>query len=96
MAHTKPDERNAVREASTFHGLRGFLGAAANRLRANLWSILQTAIAASVAYFLALVVVLGHQQPFFAPIAAVVTLSLTLGYRGRRAVELAIGVRWGW
>ena len=94
MARTKTDERNAMREASTFHGLRRFLTAAANRLKSSLWSILQTAIAVSGAYFLALVV-LGHQQPFFAPIAAVVTLSITLGHRGRRAVELAIGVAVG-
>ena len=93
-ARTKTDECNAMREASTFHGLRRFLTAAANRLKSSLWSILQTAIAASGAYFLALVV-LGHQQPFFAPIAAVVTLSITLGHRGRRAVELAIGVAVG-
>jgi uncharacterized membrane protein YgaE (UPF0421/DUF939 family) len=83
-----------MRETSTFHRLRRFLTAAANRLKSSLWSILQTAIAASAAYFLALVL-LGHQQPFFAPIAAVVTLSITLGHRGRRAVELAIGVAVG-
>ena len=36
--------------------------------------------------------VVGHSQPFFAPISAVVTLGLTVGERRRRAVELAIGV----
>src|ERR671933_2684389 len=94
MTRTKPDERNAMREADIFHRLRAFLATAASRLRSSLWSILQTAIAASAAYFLALVV-LGHQQPFFAPIAAVVSLSVALGQRGRRAVELAIGVAMG-
>ena len=56
--------------------------------------IFQTAVAASAAWFIALEL-LGHQQPFFAPIAAVVTLGLTVGERRRRAVELAIGVAVG-
>jgi len=63
-------------------------------VRANGWPILQTAVAASAAYFFA-TVVLGQQQPFFAPIAAVISLGLTLGQRGRRAVEVVIGVAVG-
>jgi uncharacterized membrane protein YgaE (UPF0421/DUF939 family) len=39
--------------------------------------------------------VLGHEQPFFAPVAAIITLGLTISQRGRRAVELAIGVAVG-
>jgi uncharacterized membrane protein YgaE (UPF0421/DUF939 family) len=35
---------------------------------------------------------LGHAQPFFAPVAAVVTLSLAPGERGKRALEVALGV----
>ena len=57
----------------------------------NVWPILQTAVAASVAYFLA-AVVLDNEQPFFAPVAAVVTLGLAPGERGRRALEVALGV----
>lgn len=54
----------------------------------------QTAVAAGIAYFLAELLI--HQdQPFFAPVAAVVTLSLTLGQRGRRAFEVAVGVALG-
>jgi uncharacterized membrane protein YgaE (UPF0421/DUF939 family) len=56
--------------------------------------ILQTSVAASAAWLIATELV-GHQQPFFAPISAVVTLGLTLGERRRRAVELAIGVAVG-
>jgi uncharacterized membrane protein YgaE (UPF0421/DUF939 family) len=56
--------------------------------------ILQTAVAAAAAWFIA-VEVLGHTRPFFAPIAAVVTLGLTVGERRRRAIELAIGVAVG-
>jgi uncharacterized membrane protein YgaE (UPF0421/DUF939 family) len=56
--------------------------------------ILQTSVAASAAWLLATELV-GHTQPFFAPISAVVTLGLTVGERRRRAVELAIGVAVG-
>jgi uncharacterized membrane protein YgaE (UPF0421/DUF939 family) len=72
---------------------RGFL-AGIDRLRANGWSVLQTAVAASVAYFLA-VILLGHERPFFAAIAAVISLGVTLGQRMRRAVELVFGVAFG-
>jgi uncharacterized membrane protein YgaE (UPF0421/DUF939 family) len=56
--------------------------------------ILQTSVAASAAWLIATELV-GHEQPFFAPISAVVTLGLTVGERRRRAVELAIGVAVG-
>lgn len=55
---------------------------------------MQAAVAASLAYFLAEVLI-GHGQPFFAPIAAVVCLSVTLGQRTRRTVELVFGVAVG-
>ncbi len=56
--------------------------------------ILQTAVAAGVAWFLA-VLLLGHERPTFAPIAAVISLGLAVGQRGRRAVELTLGVAFG-
>ena len=56
--------------------------------------ILQTSVAASAAWLIA-TELLNHDQPFFAPISAVVTLGLTVGERRRRAVELAIGVAVG-
>jgi uncharacterized membrane protein YgaE (UPF0421/DUF939 family) len=56
--------------------------------------ILHSAVAASLAWLVATEVV-GHSQPFFAPISAVITLGLTVGERRRRAVELAIGVSLG-
>jgi uncharacterized membrane protein YgaE (UPF0421/DUF939 family) len=64
------------------------------RIIATAQPILQTAVAASLAWLLATEVV-GHPQPFFAPISAVITLGLTVGQRRRRAVELAIGVAVG-
>jgi uncharacterized membrane protein YgaE (UPF0421/DUF939 family) len=39
--------------------------------------------------------VFGHKQPFFAPVAAIITLGLTISQRGRRAVEVALGVAVG-
>jgi uncharacterized membrane protein YgaE (UPF0421/DUF939 family) len=72
---------------------RGF-AAGIDRLRVNGWSVIQTAVAATGAYFLA-IVLLGHETPFFAPIAAVISLSVTLGQRMRRAVELVFGVAVG-
>jgi uncharacterized membrane protein YgaE (UPF0421/DUF939 family) len=56
--------------------------------------IAQTAVAAAAAWFVASEL-LGHDQPFFAPISAVITLGLTVGERRNRAIELAIGVAVG-
>ena len=56
--------------------------------------ILQTAVAACAAWFLA-VLILGVDRPTFAPIAAVICLGLAVGERARRAVELTFGVAFG-
>jgi uncharacterized membrane protein YgaE (UPF0421/DUF939 family) len=56
--------------------------------------ILHSAVSASLAWLVATEIV-GHEQPFFAPISAVITLGLTVGQRRRRAIELAIGVAVG-
>ena len=56
--------------------------------------ILQSAVAAALAWLVA-TELLGHQQPFFAPVSALITLGLTVGERRRRAVEIAIGVAVG-
>jgi uncharacterized membrane protein YgaE (UPF0421/DUF939 family) len=70
------------------------LRAGIGRLQGGWWQILQTAVAAGVAWFLA-VLVLGHEQPLFAPIASVISLGLAVGQRGRRAAELILGVAFG-
>jgi len=85
---------NAARETSFFYRTRRRLTAGAGRLTTNVWPVIQTSVAASVAYLLA-AVVLGNEQPFFAPIAAVISLGLTLGQRGRRTVEVVLGVAIG-
>lgn len=64
------------------------------RVRVSAWPVLQASLAASLAYLFA-VGVIGHERPFFAPIAAVVALSVTLGQRRRRAAELILGVAVG-
>lgn len=56
--------------------------------------ILQTAVAVSVAWFLA-VLLLDLVTPTFAPIVAVISLGLAVGERGRRVVELTLGVAFG-
>ena len=50
---------------------------------------------ASVAAWLVATEVIGHVQPFFAPVAAVVTVTAGLGQRHRVVVELVIGVAVG-
>jgi uncharacterized membrane protein YgaE (UPF0421/DUF939 family) len=66
----------------------------AQRLRTASLPILQCALAAGLAWLVARHVV-HHGSPFFAPVAAIITLGLTLGQRGRRAAELAAGVALG-
>jgi uncharacterized membrane protein YgaE (UPF0421/DUF939 family) len=64
------------------------------RLRRVAPRVAMVAIAAAVAYVIARYLV-GHPQPFFAPIATVIVLGITLGQRTRRAVQLAVGVALG-
>jgi uncharacterized membrane protein YgaE (UPF0421/DUF939 family) len=64
------------------------------RLRSEWLQILQTGVAACLAWFLA-VLLLGLDEPTFAPIAAVISLGLAIGERGRRVVELTLGVAFG-
>ncbi|MCW2721614.1 MAG: hypothetical protein JWR81_5436 [Pseudonocardia sp.] len=56
--------------------------------------IAQCAVAAGIAWFVAKDLV-GHPQPFFAPVAAVISLGVSLTSRLRRAAELAVGVSVG-
>ncbi|WP_243635285.1 FUSC family protein [Tsukamurella pulmonis] len=64
----------------------------------RLWNtklpILQCAVAAGVAWYIANDVI-GHVSPFFAPIAAIISLGLSLQQRLRRSLELVGGVTVG-
>lgn len=64
-----------------------------HRLRSNWLYVIQAGVAAGLSYLLGKV--LGHDQPFFAPMAAVIVLSTTGGERFRRSIELVIGVSLG-
>lgn len=64
------------------------------RLRATAGSIAKNAAGAGAAWLVA-TEALGHSRPFFAPIAAIVSLGITVGARTRRAIELSIGVALG-
>jgi uncharacterized membrane protein YgaE (UPF0421/DUF939 family) len=65
-----------------------------DRWRPKRWAIAQCAVAAGVAWWLASDVV-GHPAPFFAPVAAVVSLGTSYGQRLRRVAEVTIGVALG-
>ncbi|MGA1212335.1 MAG: FUSC family protein [Solirubrobacterales bacterium] len=58
------------------------------------WRIVQVAMSAGAAW-LAATELFGHEAAFFAPISAVIVLGLTVRQRGRRAIELALGVAVG-
>lgn len=64
------------------------------RLRSRAWQVGQCAIAAGLAWFVA-ADVFGHDVPFFAPIAAVVSLGTSYGQRLRRVAEVTVGVAVG-
>jgi uncharacterized membrane protein YgaE (UPF0421/DUF939 family) len=64
------------------------------RLRQRAFLICQVAVAAAVAWYLAHEV-LGHARPFFAPVAAIVSLGLSYGQRLRRVGEITVGVAVG-
>src|SRR5215204_2086353 len=66
----------------------------AERLRDAARAIVQATLAATLAWLVATEVV-GHSRPFFAPVSAMITLGLTQGERGRRAVEVVLGVTLG-
>jgi uncharacterized membrane protein YgaE (UPF0421/DUF939 family) len=70
------------------------LDAAAKRLRGSALPIVQCGLAAGLAWLVASDVI-GHERPFFAPIAAVISLGVSLANRLRRAVELIVGVSLG-
>ena len=67
---------------------------ALQRLRSSALPIVQCGVAAGLAWLVAHDVV-GHERPFFAPIAAVISLGVSLANRLRRAVELVVGVSLG-
>ena len=82
-----PFDRMWVRSRTSF-------GTRVDRLRAKSFQIVQCALAAGVAWLVAKDLV-GHATPFFAPIAAVVSLGTSYGQRLRRVAEVTVGVAVG-
>jgi len=64
------------------------------RLRIGSWPVVQTAVAATLAWSAA-ALVLGHEQPFVAAIAAVISVGAVAGQTLKRAAEWILGVAVG-
>ena len=67
--------------------------------RLNCWRsvavlLAQTALAAGLSWFVA-AHLLGHRAPLFAPVAAIVSIDITVDERLRRAIELIVGASVG-
>ncbi|MCW2833398.1 MAG: hypothetical protein JWN68_1351 [Nocardioides sp.] len=73
---------------------RTSLRARIDRVRSKSFAIGQCAVAAGVAWLIAHDL-MGHETPFFAPIAAVVSLGTSYGQRLRRVAEVTVGVALG-
>jgi len=71
-------------------GIRGGLA----RVRSAFGLAMQAGVAAGISWFIAHDLI-GRPSPFFAPIAAVITLASSVGQRARRTVELVVGVAIG-
>lgn len=71
--------------------LEGLLDSRARRVRERWLAIVQVAVAAGLAYWVAQSL-FHHVTPFFAPVTAIIILGLTGGDRIRRALELSFGV----
>jgi uncharacterized membrane protein YgaE (UPF0421/DUF939 family) len=74
--------------------MRAHVVDAGRRLWFSALPIGQSAVAAGISWYVAFDLV-GHPRPFFAPIAAVISLGVSLGSRLRRVAELVIGVSLG-
>jgi uncharacterized membrane protein YgaE (UPF0421/DUF939 family) len=71
----------------------GLTGAWA-RLRGGFALSVQAGVGAALAWFVSHDLI-GRPNPFFAPVAAVITLASSVGQRARRTVELVVGVAIG-
>ncbi len=86
---TTVDSLNGLTQRS-----RATMGDRLRRVRGNLLFALQAGVAAGLAWLVANDL-LHHARPFFAPIAAVIALNVSVGQRLRRVVELVLGVALG-
>lgn len=70
------------------------ISVARQRVHGHLWPILQTAVAAVSAWYIAVLAGVEH-RPTFASIAAIISLGAAFGERRQRAVQLIAGVMLG-
>jgi uncharacterized membrane protein YgaE (UPF0421/DUF939 family) len=98
-----PDESSAQNRASRSEEALEALGKLSRRgarerlrrLRHTALPIIQCAVGAALAWWVATSPLIGHEQPFFAPIAALISLGVGLGQRLPRVLELVAGVAVG-
>jgi uncharacterized membrane protein YccC len=84
----------AVARQEGFSAARGEMERAFGRLRVGMWPVVQTAVAATLAWSAA-ALMLGHERPFVAAIAAVISIGAVAGQTLRRAAEWIFGVAVG-
>src|SRR5918999_2874288 len=84
----------AVARQEGFSAVRANTERAAGRLRAGMWPVVQTAVAATLAWSVA-ALILGHDRPFVAAIAAVISVGAVAGQTLKRAAEWILGVAVG-
>src|SRR5215218_386308 len=80
----------AVAKQEGFSAFQRGVERAFARLRDAFWPVVQTAVAATLAWSVA-AFVLGHDRPFVAAIAAVISIGAVAGQTLRRAVEWTLG-----
>ena len=83
-----------TRRRAAADGLAARLARGVARVRSRTVFLLQIGVAVMLSWTLA-TSVLGHDQPFFAPVTALLCLGLTYGQRLRRIVEVSVGVAIG-
>jgi uncharacterized membrane protein YccC len=84
----------AVARQEGFSAARGEMERAFGRLRVGMWPVVQTAVAATLAWSAA-ALMLGNERPFVAAIAAVISIGAVAGQTLRRAAEWIFGVAVG-
>ncbi|MEP7161393.1 MAG: FUSC family protein [Dermatophilaceae bacterium] len=87
-------ERSLAWQRRVARRSRSSIGTRLRRLRSRSFFIVQCAISAAIAYFVA-GGLLDHPTPFFAAVAAVIVLGQSFGQRLERSVEVVTGVALG-
>src|SRR5215210_2429561 len=84
----------AVAKKGGFSVAAGSLKKTLGRFRAGIWPVVQTALSATLAWSAA-AFILGHDRPFVAAIAAVISVGAVAGQTLKRAAEWILGVAVG-